>query len=135
MKALARSFLGGLHDEEYKMYSLTFLFHSEPPEIGPFSFSKAVMNEGDFAQISCIVTSGDRPLSISWSFHGENLAPHGSANGITTSNLGGRMSMLVIEQVKHTHQGNYTCQASNQAGTRSHTAQLIVNGNLEPVFG
>ena len=40
---------------------------SELPEIGAFSFAKEVMNEGDFAQISCIVTSGDQPLTISWS--------------------------------------------------------------------
>lgn len=86
------------------------------------------MNEGDFAQISCIVTSGDRPLSISWSFHG--IDSQVSDNGITTSNIGGRMSMLVIEDVKHTHQGNYTCQATNEAGTSSHTAYLKVNGKL-----
>lgn len=105
-----------------------FLFLVELPEIGPFSFSKEVMNEGDFAQISCIVTSGDKPLSIKWSFHGLNTGSQGSDNGITTTNIGGRMSMLVIEKVKHTHQGNYTCQSTNQAGTSSHTAQLRVNG-------
>ena len=88
------------------------------------------MNEKDFAQISCIVTSGDKPLSITWSFHGENLDGQGLDNGISISNLGGRMSMLVIEQVKHSHQGNYTCQATNKAGTRSHTAQLVVNGKI-----
>ena len=86
------------------------------------------MNEGDFAQISCIVTSGDKPLSITWSFHGTETNNEGLDTGITTSNIGGRMSMLVIEQVKHTHQGLYTCQASNEAGTRSYTAKLVVNG-------
>lgn len=86
------------------------------------------MNEGDFAQISCIVTSGDKPLSITWSFHGVNTDSLGIDNGITTTNIGGRMSMLVIEKVKHNHQGNYTCQSTNQAGTSSHTAQLRVNG-------
>lgn len=101
----------------------------ESPEIGPFSFSKELMNEGDFAQISCIVTSGDKPLSITWTFHGTQTETPGMDNGITTSNIGGRMSMLVIDYVKHIHQGNYTCQASNQAGSSSHTAKLLVNGN------
>lgn len=93
------------------------------------------MNEGDFAQISCIVTSGDKPLSITWSFHGTNANEQGFDNGISTSNLGGRMSMLVIDNVKHTHQGNYTCQATNQAGSKSYTAELIVNGKQKRSIG
>ena len=84
------------------------------------------MNEGDFAQISCIVTSGDQPLTISWSFHG-NAEGEG---GITTTNLGSRLSMLVIEKVEHHHQGLYTCQAKNGAGSSSYTAQLKVNGKV-----
>ena len=102
------------------------------PEIGPFSFSKEVMNEGDFAQISCIVTSGDQPLTISWSFHGSDGDDSKSFKkpdtGITTTNLGSRMSMLVIEQVQHHHQGLYTCLAKNTAGTKSYTTELKVNG-------
>lgn len=99
----------------------------ELPEIGAFSFSKEVMNEGDFAQISCIVTSGDQPLTISWSFHGSGGEGEGDG-GITTTNLGTRMSMLVIEKVEHQHQGLYTCQAKNGAGSSSYTARLKVNG-------
>ena len=90
-------------------------------------FSKEVMNEGDFAQISCIVTSGDQPLMISWSFHGNQIS---ADTGITTTNLGTRMSLLVIESVGHHHQGNYTCKAKNGAGVRSHTAELKVNGRI-----
>ena len=66
---------------------------SELPEIGAFSFAKEVMNEGDFAQISCIVTSGDQPLTISWSFHGADglsLSGAGADDGISTTNLGSR---------------------------------------------
>ena len=111
------------------MYLFT-VYILELPEIGPFSFSKEVMNEGDFAQISCIVTSGDQPLTISWSFHsvdGLSLS-NNLDNGITTTNLGSRMSMLVIDQVKHHHQGLYTCLAKNSAGTKSYTTELKVNG-------
>ena len=88
------------------------------------------MNEGDFAQISCVITSGDQPVKLTWSFHGHGQSQGNlNDNGIAISNIGSRMSMLVIDQVRNTHQGNYTCQASNSAGTRSHTAQLKVNGN------
>ena len=119
---------------EQIMFDKNFV-SSELPEIGAFSFSKDVMNEGDFAQISCIVTSGDQPLTISWSFHGLDgpnrlkSSPPGN-NGITTTNLGSRMSMLVIEQVQHHHQGTYTCLAKNEAGTSSYTTELKVNGIL-----
>ena len=83
------------------------------------------MNEGDFAQISCIVNSGDLPLSITWTFHGDKVGPN---TGITTTNMGKRMSILVIDSVGHRHQGKYTCQAKNEAGIRTHTAELLVNG-------
>ena len=88
------------------------------------------MNEGDCAQISCIVTSGDQPLTISWSFHGtDGEAGEGVDKGISTTNLGSRMSMLVIDNVRHHHQGQYTCQAKNGAGSRESSAELKVNGN------
>ena len=86
------------------------------------------MNEGDFAQLSCIVNSGDEPLTISWSFHGATNQKRIKEMGITTTNLGSRMSILVINSVAHHHRGNYTCQAHNRAGTRTHTAELKVNG-------
>ena len=39
-------------------------FFSEPPEILPFDFGKTVLDEGDFAHLSCIVTKGDLPINI-----------------------------------------------------------------------
>ena len=84
------------------------------------------MNEGDFAQLSCIVNSGDLPLSITWSFHGDEVGPD---TGISTTNLGPRMSILVINSVEYHHKGNYTCQATNVAGTRYHSTELKINGS------
>ena len=107
------------------MTSIYYCF-SEPPVIGAFAFSREVMNEGDFAQVSCVVNSGDEPLTISWSFHGDKI---GQNTGITTTNLGSRMSMLVIDSVGYRHQGNYTCQAKNKAGIQKYTAELKVNGS------
>jgi hypothetical protein len=109
-----------------QLLTLLYIYFSEPPEIGAFSFSKEVMNEGDFAQVSCVVTSGDEPLTISWSFHGDKVT--GQNTGISTTNLGTRMSILVINSVGHRHQGNYTCQAKNNAGIQKNTAVLKVNG-------
>ena len=84
------------------------------------------MNEGAFAQVSCIVTQGDQPLSISWSFHGSNIT---SDLGIITTPIGQQGSMLMISSVGHKHRGTYTCKASNEAGVRTESVELNVNGN------
>ncbi len=98
----------------------------------PFSFGTSVMNEGAFAQLSCVVTEGDEPLAISWSFHGNNLT---SDLGIQTGDLGSRASVLMIGSVGHGHMGSYTCTAANKAGKATHTADLRVNGRLDGVGG
>ena len=91
------------------------------------SFGTNVMNEGSFAQVSCIVPQGDEPLSISWSFHGAEVT---TDPGIITSPLGTRGSSLMIHSVGHRHSGNYTCKAKNIAGDVSETVQLVVNGQF-----
>lgn len=92
----------------------------------PLSFGSDVLNEGAFGQLSCVVTEGDEPLSVSWSFHGAELS---SDLGIVTTPIGSRGSMLLISRVGHRHSGSYTCQASNSAGSSSETVNLYVNGN------
>ena len=101
------------------------IFYIEPPDLLPLSFGRDLMNEGDFAQVSCIVSKGDEPLSISWSFHGNNIS---SDPEITTMPMGARGSALIISSVGHKHRGNYTCQAKNDAGKRFETVELKVNG-------
>ncbi len=85
------------------------------------------MDEGDFAQLSCIVNSGDEPLTLTWAFHGDQVGPE---TGITTTNLGSRMSILIISSVAHHHQGKYTCTAKNDAGIAVRNTELNVNGNF-----
>jgi hypothetical protein len=97
----------------------------EPPQILPLSFGAAVLDEGGFAQVSCIVTKGDQPLKISWSFHGNSIS---SDLGISTMPMGPSGSALLIPSVGHRHRGNYTCKAANLAGTRFQTVELKVNG-------
>ena len=91
----------------------------------PLTFGADVMDEGGFAQVSCIVTKGDEPLTISWSFHGTNIT---SDLGIVTAPIGSRGSMLIISSIGHRHRGNYTCTAKNEAATMSETVELKVNG-------
>ena len=96
-----------------------------PPQLVPLTFGRDVVDEGDFAQLSCIAMKGDEPMIISWSFHGQGLS---SDLGIVTTPIGGRGSMLVISSVGRDHNGNYTCSAKNSAGAISDTAVLKVNG-------
>ena len=97
----------------------------EPPVIVPFSFGSSVVNTGVFAQLTCVVSQGDMPISISWSLKGKDL---NSGDSITTNMLGQRVSMLVIGSVDYTHIGEYTCRATNTAGSVTHATQLKVNG-------
>ena len=83
------------------------------------------MNEGRFAQLSCIATSGDEPLYLSWTFHGSKIS---SDLGIMTAPIGSRGTMLVISSVSHKHNGTYTCTAKNHAGVASISTVLKVNG-------
>ena len=86
------------------------------------------MDEGGFAQLVCIVTKGDEPLRITWSMQGEKVS---SGPTISTTMLGTRTSMLTIDSVGHRHSGEYTCIASNRAGTTSQSTKLKVNGRAK----
>lgn len=85
------------------------------------------MSSGDAAQVTCLVSSGDKPLDIAWAFEGENVS---ALPGVSTTRGGGKASMLLIDPVAALHGGNYTCTARNPAGIVNFTASLRINGNL-----
>ena len=65
------------------------------------------------------------PVTITWSLKGKQV---NSGPSITTTQLGRQASILVIASVDYTHIGEYTCRATNQAGSVTHSAELRVNG-------
>lgn len=73
----------------------------------------------------CTVIRGDEPLSFTWTLHGAVVS---SEPGLTTSQIGGRTSILMINSVGHRHSGKYTCNVRNKAGSVSQTTELNVNG-------
>ena len=101
---------------------------AEPPEILPFNFGKDILDEGDFAHVSCIITKGDMPIVISWTLQGDQVEV--SDSSISTSQAGARASFLSINSVSHRHTGIYTCTATNAAGTSTYSTELKVNGKF-----
>lgn len=91
----------------------------------PMSFGSEVVDEGSFGQLVCTVTKGDPPFSFQWSLHGDVVH---TEPGLSTSQIGGRTSMLMINSVGHRHSGQYTCTVSNLAGAISVSTELKVNG-------
>ncbi len=68
------------------------------------------------------------PLKISWIFQGQENKEVTSTMGIETQKFGKRTNMLSIENIAQFHMGNYTCVATNNVGSASHSAELIVQG-------
>ena len=100
---------------------------TEIPEIVPFSFGFASIDQGKFAQLLCSVSSGDMPITISWSLKGDIIS---SDPSMTTTMLGRQASILMIQSVDYQHSGTYTCRAENPAGVTTYSAELKVNGNF-----
>ena len=97
----------------------------EPPLLTPMSFGQDIIDEGSFGQLVCTVIKGDPPFSFTWSLQGDIVH---SEPGLTTSQIGGRTSMLMINSVGHRHSGKYTCTVRNVAGQVSVATDLKVNG-------
>jgi len=76
--------------------------------------------------VQCVVTKGDSPLEITWIFDGRPIQSYHS--DVILSDTGKRVKQLTIESVAARHAGEYTCVASNAAGSVSHSAILDVNG-------
>lgn len=95
-----------------------------PPHIAPFSAEEPVF-AGESVQLTCHITKGDKPLTITWSFHGEELSSH---EGITTMKIGDRTSLLTISSATASHSGEYSCHAANHAGLAVHSTAINVHG-------
>jgi hypothetical protein len=94
------------------------------PEIVPFAFGD--IYEDESSQVLCVLSKGDDPVRLEW-YHGTELLT-AARQDVTVMPTGPRASVLVFNSLKASHFGNYSCQASNAAGSSSFTAQLIING-------
>lgn len=107
------------------------LFPQVLPLILPFDFGEEPFDSGNTASVSCIVTKGDVPIDIGWLFNGRRIDTN---DGVLISKSGQKISILSFEYVHSRHAGQYSCLASNQAGSTEHTAELKVMGNLRKLL-
>jgi len=96
---------------------------SVAPKIVPFS-TVALLQRGERVTITCTMAKGDTPLNIVWLKDG-GVVVGDDVKVLTFDHFN---SMLTIESLDLKHVGNYTCQASNLAGTASHSQAVLVNG-------
>lgn len=92
-----------------------------------FSFGEEPLNAGDTASIQCVIAKGDLPLEIEFTFQAEALT---SSEDVLISESGKRGKQLMIDSVNGRHAGEYTCVASNLAGSTTRSAVLAVNGTI-----
>jgi len=91
------------------------------PEIEPFSFKENGISGGGSARVMCTVVSGDTPLNITW-FKDDQPVQKG------VQQLDDFTVILSLPHLSLFDSGNYTCRASNSAGTAVHSSMLKVKG-------
>lgn len=91
----------------------------------PFEIEESIYY-GESVQMTCHASKGDRPISITWTFEGNELSNHNMK--IKTMKMADQTSFLSIPSVTGAHSGNYTCIARNRAGEDRYSTTLHVKG-------
>ncbi|GFS52691.1 down syndrome cell adhesion molecule-like protein Dscam2 [Trichonephila inaurata madagascariensis] len=75
--------------------------------------------------VTCIVDSGDGPLTTRWLKDGQILMEE-ELDATVMYAQEGRVSTLTIKELAYKHNGNYTCVTTNDVATGSYSAILTV---------
>ena len=112
----------------------------------PFLFPNKLLNEGMRSAVSCQILEGSLPITFRWDKDGHRLgggavdrggdlfAEAAVVDGVVIRSNDEYSSTLIIDHLQFVHRGNYTCLASNAAGTAAHSAELTVNGNDDTII-
>ncbi|XP_055948529.1 cell adhesion molecule Dscam2-like [Argiope bruennichi] len=94
------------------------------PKVASFAF-KDNLHEGMLTAVTCIVDSGDGPLTTRWLKDGQILLEE-ELDATVMYAQEGRVSTLTIKELAYKHNGNYTCVTTNDVATGSFSAILTV---------
>ena len=99
----------------------------EAPKLFPLN-ARTELLEGSSARIMCYITTGTKPVFFKWNKDGVELA--------TTHRLKYKIdnsegeSLLKIDNINRSDQGNYSCVAGNAFGSDIQSTVLSVKGLL-----
>ncbi|KAH6921915.1 hypothetical protein HPB50_006460 [Hyalomma asiaticum] len=102
---------------------------SGPPKVQEFKFPSLLSLE-DTAIVSCVVRKGSHgPYKLVWLKDGKRLEPLVNGN-VLVSHQGDSISTLTLKDIAVEDNGNYTCVATNDAGSGEASALLAVTGGI-----
>lgn len=95
---------------------------TDEPIIVPFNVPNELVT-GAKVKLMCSVSKGSHPFQFRWMLNGIVVREDEDLflQQLDDANI------LNIRQLQAKHNGNYTCQVTNQFGSASHTASLYVN--------
>ncbi|CAM1320971.1 Uncharacterised protein g7635 [Pycnogonum litorale] len=93
------------------------------PKIGKFGGNRVmVTHHGDRLTLTCSVLRGSQPIDIRWLKGGQRIPFDLDVIISQTSDS----STVKFKRVESVHEDNYTCAASNAAGTDAWTTQIVI---------
>ena len=111
-------------------FQIVILWHIVAPKIAPFSRRTSSIQKGERITLTCTIAKGDLPISIVWRKDSANIDSTNAENDdIKIIAFNEFISMLTIDDLDVRHIGNYSCLASNSAGTAIRYQTVHVNGN------
>ena len=112
------------------LFPIVILWHIVAPKIAPFSRRTSSIQKGERITLTCTIAKGDLPISIVWRKDNANIDSTNAKNDdIKIIAFNEFISMLTIDDLDVRHIGNYSCLASNSAGTAIRYQTVHVNGN------
>lgn len=79
---------------------------------------------GTSTRLMCVVLAGDLPMDIQWMKDGEKI----ERSNAKAHRLDDYTVIISLSQLSLSDAGSYSCVASNEAGTVSHSSELKVKG-------
>lgn len=97
---------------------------TEKPVIGPLSRPDRI-DMGMHLTLVCTIVKGDEPVSVRWLKDGQVLAPDSDVDFTEAKNY---LLLHITSVDANKHNGNYSCQAQNEAGITSRHVNVTVSG-------